>query len=284
MVVLASLSRWLNRINAFLLAAWLGMVTAHWPGRAGMPPWRVPPLDKPAWVAGLDTLGDRWFGDEPGPARPGDAGAVQPAAASPASGAAADRRSGAGDASTKDRQGGAKGAGSGGAATAAGKPSSSGLSSIPPGRRWSRPVETEAVVTSLFGPRDGRWHHGVDLAVPAGTPVRAVWSGVVRQAGWRGEYGLAVEVAHPGGWATLYGHLSSVAVEPGQRVDKGQALGRVGATGNATGPHLHLEVRGEGGFFDPLAWLDPRWYRPAPALSDDLGAGDAGSGGARGGP
>lgn len=110
-------------------------------------------------------------------------------------------------------------------------------------------------MTSPFGPRGSGWHHGVDLAAPAGTPVLAVWDGVVRQAGWRGVYGLTVEVEHPGGWRSLYGHLSELAVVAGQRVGRGAMLGRVGDTGNATGPHLHLEVRTANGFHDPLKGL-----------------------------
>ncbi|WP_203530668.1 M23 family metallopeptidase [Thermaerobacter sp. PB12/4term] len=281
---MANLSRWLNRINALLLAAWLGMVMAWGPGRAGPALGRPQSPDKPAWVAGLDALADRWLGSrsglqdpggpqphgEGGAGRAGAGGAVQEAQAAGSPGPAA---GGAGSSATA-------GAAQAPGATAGSQP---GPPAIPPGRRWHPPVEGVATITSLFGPRDGRWHHGVDLAVPAGTPVRAVWAGQVRQAGWRGDYGLAVEVAHPGGWSTLYGHLESLAVERGQQVARGQLLGWVGATGNATGPHLHLEVRGGRGFFDPLAWLDPRWYRPSPALPGNREAGSGAGAGARGG-
>ncbi|HEY8414526.1 MAG TPA: M23 family metallopeptidase [Thermaerobacter sp.] len=124
---------------------------------------------------------------------------------------------------------------------------------------WSWPLAGEGSVSSPFGPRDGGLHHGVDLAAPPGTPVRAVLEGTVRRAGPRGPYGLAVEIEHSSGWRTLYAHLSEIRVSPGQRVDKGAAIGAVGATGNATGPHLHLEVRRGGRWYDPLRYL----VRPA---------------------
>ncbi|HEY8394233.1 MAG TPA: M23 family metallopeptidase [Thermaerobacter sp.] len=120
---------------------------------------------------------------------------------------------------------------------------------------WARPLGGGSRVSSPFGPRDGRMHHGVDLAAPPGTPVHAVLAGTVRRAGWRGAYGLAVEIEHKDGWRTLYAHLAEIRVTPGQRVDKGAVIGVVGATGNATGPHLHLEVRRGRTWYDPLRYL-----------------------------
>ncbi|PZN12540.1 MAG: hypothetical protein DIU69_03230 [Bacillota bacterium] len=154
---------------------------------------------------------------------------------------------------------------------------------------WAWPLAVGGRVTSPFGPRDGGLHHGVDLAAPQGTPVRAVLEGIVRRAGPRGLYGLAVEIEHPSGWSVLYAHLSEIGVSAGQRVDRGAVIGAVGATGNATGPHLHLEVRRGGRWYDPLRYLD----RPAAGGDGHATAGgkqvpqraDASPGdGGRGGP
>jgi len=103
-------------------------------------------------------------------------------------------------------------------------------------------------------PISGRWraHLGVDYAAPTGTPVRALGDGRVAQAGWMGGYGRAVTVEHGNGRLTLYAHLSRIDVKPGARVQQGQTLGAVGATGFATGPHLHFEFRIRGVHQDPL--------------------------------
>lgn len=120
--------------------------------------------------------------------------------------------------------------------------------------RW--PMDTGRI-SSWFGSR-GRWdwHEGVDIAAPVGTPVRAADRGVVILAGWYGAYGRTVMVDHGGGRrVTLYGHLSRVAVEVGQQVDKGQVVGYVGCTGRCTGPHLHFEIRIDGRAVDPLRFF-----------------------------
>jgi murein DD-endopeptidase MepM/ murein hydrolase activator NlpD len=116
-------------------------------------------------------------------------------------------------------------------------------------------------VTSGFGwrthPISGtrRFHAGIDIGAPAGAPVRAAGAGVVAAAGWRGGYGLTVEVDHGEGVTTLYAHLSSIAVRPGEPVATGQQLGAVGSTGASTGPHLHFEVRVQDSPVDPAGWL-----------------------------
>jgi murein DD-endopeptidase MepM/ murein hydrolase activator NlpD len=113
-------------------------------------------------------------------------------------------------------------------------------------------------VTSGFAMRMhpilNRWrqHNGVDYAAPKGTPVRAVGDGIVDFAGWQNGYGNVVEVKHANGKATLYAHLSRLDVRKGQRVEQGQHIGAVGATGWATGPHLHFEFRIDGAHQDPL--------------------------------
>ncbi|MDC2954094.1 transglycosylase family protein [Streptomyces gilvifuscus] len=102
------------------------------------------------------------------------------------------------------------------------------------------------------------YHTGVDFPVPTGTSVKAVAAGHVVSAGWGGSYGYQVVIRHSDGRYTQYGHLSAISVRAGQSVSPGQRIGRSGSTGNATGPHLHFEVRTGPGFgsdIDPLAYL-----------------------------
>ncbi|MBC8133793.1 MAG: peptidoglycan DD-metalloendopeptidase family protein [Deltaproteobacteria bacterium] len=109
--------------------------------------------------------------------------------------------------------------------------------------------EVTGEVTSGFGQRihpitgDLRFHTGIDLRAPAGAPIRAAAAGVVTDAGRRGGYGNTVEIDHGNGTTTLYAHASSVLVSKGQHVEPGQPVALVGQTGQATGPHLHFEVR-----------------------------------------
>nr|WP_241127998.1 M23 family metallopeptidase [Novosphingobium terrae] len=123
------------------------------------------------------------------------------------------------------------------------------------------PKAAPVVVTSGFGwrwhPVTGGWkaHAGVDLAARQGTPVVAASGGVVSYAGWMRGYGLLIEVDRGDGLATRYGHLSRVVVSRGQSVLQGQEIGAVGATGIATGPHLHYEVRVNGQPVDPSPLL-----------------------------
>ena len=111
------------------------------------------------------------------------------------------------------------------------------------------------VITSGFGWRWGRMHEGVDLAVPNGTPVVAAKAGVVIVAGWMGGYGNLVVVDHGGGIATAYGHNTNVTVGVGQYVEQGQLIAYSGSTGHSTGPHVHFEVRINGGAVDPMGYL-----------------------------
>lgn len=115
-------------------------------------------------------------------------------------------------------------------------------------------------VTSRFGrgryhPMLGRYqsHRGVDYAAPAGTPVRSTGEGRVERAGWWGDYGLVIEVRHAGDVRTRYAHLSAVenGIRPGDVVRQGETIGRVGATGLSTAPHLHYEFLLRGIATDP---------------------------------
>lgn len=115
-------------------------------------------------------------------------------------------------------------------------------------------------ITSPFG--GGRRHPGIDIDGVTGDPVEAAANGTVVQAGaapagYSG-YGNIVMIDHGGGIATLYAHLSRVDVAVGQPVEQGQQIGAIGATGMATGDHLHFEVRVENNPTDPMAWLPPR--------------------------
>jgi murein DD-endopeptidase MepM/ murein hydrolase activator NlpD len=115
-------------------------------------------------------------------------------------------------------------------------------------------------VTSGFGqradPLDGttKYHTGIDLRAPEGSPIRVGAEGTVRRAGPRGGYGNAVEIDHGAGLTTLYAHASQLLVKPGEKVTAGQEIARVGQTGRATGPHLHFEVRKDDRPVDPTRY------------------------------
>ncbi len=117
-------------------------------------------------------------------------------------------------------------------------------------------------VTSGFGPRvhpiDGgtKYHTGLDLRAPEGSPILAAQSGTVKSAGQRGGYGNAVEIDHGNGMTTLYAHASELLVPPGEKVAEGQAIGRSGMSGHTTGPHLHFEVRVNDRPVDPTRALN----------------------------
>lgn len=114
----------------------------------------------------------------------------------------------------------------------------------------------EAPLGNAFGPRGTRFHAGIDLLAGAGTAVGAAGPGRVAYAGRiAGGWGKLVVVAHARRVRTLYAHLSAVEVDVGERVDTGSQLGAVGASGNATGPHLHFEVRVGGAAVDPATAL-----------------------------
>jgi len=93
-----------------------------------------------------------------------------------------------------------------------------------------------------------RPHLGTDYAAPAGTPVQAIAAGRVVSAGWGGQGGNAVRLAHANGYETYYMHLSRILVRAGQHVEQGQRIGLVGMTGLATGPHLDFRLRQRGAF------------------------------------
>jgi len=98
------------------------------------------------------------------------------------------------------------------------------------------------------------YHPGIDIANDVGTPEVAADAGRVLFAGW-GSYGIYVEIDHGNGFHTVYGHMSAVTVKTGDVVSKGQEIGLMGATGRASGPHLHFEIRYQGAPQNPIDLL-----------------------------
>jgi murein DD-endopeptidase MepM/ murein hydrolase activator NlpD len=112
------------------------------------------------------------------------------------------------------------------------------------------------VLTSHFGTRNGRNHHGIDIGARRGTPVRAASGGTVKFSGWGPTgYGLMIIIKHPGNITTVYAHNSRNLVQKGSQVKRGQMIARIGKTGRATGPHLHFEVRNDTHAKNPLLYL-----------------------------
>ena len=153
---------------------------------------------------------------------------------------------------------------SGEALTSPGGQSYYNVTSRPAGRpnvgnaNFMFPLALPNAITSLFGWRihpiagDYRFHTGTDIGAPEGTPVLAAVAGQVITADFMGGYGLTVVVQHQdGNNLSLYGHLSEIFVQPGEQVEQGNVIGRVGTTGYSTGPHLHFEWR----HLTPNGWV-----------------------------
>ena len=129
-----------------------------------------------------------------------------------------------------------------------------------------KPVRT-AAFTSGFGVRSDPFqaraamHPGIDLAGPVGTPIYATADGTVLRSGWNaGGYGNLVEIDHGKGISTRYGHMSTMMVAAGQRIVRGQQIGRMGSTGRSTGSHLHYEVRIDGRAVNPIPFMKSNDY------------------------
>ncbi len=114
-------------------------------------------------------------------------------------------------------------------------------------------------IAAAYGWRINPWpefHRGLDLEADYGTPVHAAADGVIVSAGWDGGFGNKVDIDHENGYHTWYAHLSRFALAPGTRVRKGDVIAYVGATGEATGPHLHYQVMLGGQAIDPQPYLN----------------------------
>jgi murein DD-endopeptidase MepM/ murein hydrolase activator NlpD len=122
---------------------------------------------------------------------------------------------------------------------------------------WVKPVN--AAYGTPFGKKGSMWssgrHTGLDFPATVGTIIKAVDKGRVSMARGGGPYGNHVQISHGGGLSSLYAHMSSIGTAAGKNVGRGQTIGRVGATGNVTGPHLHLEARKNGKPVDPMPYL-----------------------------
>ena len=98
-------------------------------------------------------------------------------------------------------------------------------------------------------------HAGIDIAAATGTTIAAAADGRVIVAGYQGDCGKMVAIDHHGGLSTIYCHMSQIFVGVGQDVQRGQAIGAVGMTGDATGPHVHFQVMQDGHPVDPMSFL-----------------------------
>lgn len=131
------------------------------------------------------------------------------------------------------------------------------------GDLFKNPLHSSYYISSRFGwrvsPFDSSkrtYHGGIDMACPTGTPIYAASEGTVITAGWSNVYGNYVIVSHHSGYKTLYGHMSSILVTKGQYVYTTTKIGKVGSTGQSTGPHLHFTVYKNGNSIDPLSRVD----------------------------
>lgn len=119
---------------------------------------------------------------------------------------------------------------------------------------FTKPV-SEGVITSLYGMRRGKLHTGIDIANKLNTEIYASQSGEVIFAGYSGNYGNLVKIKHKDGYESYYAHCNKILVKKGDIVEQGQHIAKMGMTGNATGPHLHFEIRLNGETLNPYEFI-----------------------------
>jgi murein DD-endopeptidase MepM/ murein hydrolase activator NlpD len=122
-------------------------------------------------------------------------------------------------------------------------------------RGWPVPYDIAGISSDFGAQRGSSRHQGIDLTAPKGTKVRATADGRVSFAGKAGDFGRLVIIEHAGRYETRYAHLKSITVEKGHKLKRGTVIGTVGKSGNATGFHLHYEVRLQGTSVNPRSYL-----------------------------
>ena len=139
-------------------------------------------------------------------------------------------------------------------------PSDNSGSSTPVSGGWKVPINYTAM-TSAFGWRihpiygTRKFHYGVDLAAPTGTPIYATRSGTVSTASYNGSAGYYVQINHGDGFRSIYMHMTHYVVSAGQNVSQGQVIGYCGSTGGSTGPHLHFGISYNGSYVNPANYI-----------------------------
>ncbi|MDD7796266.1 peptidoglycan DD-metalloendopeptidase family protein [Clostridium sp. 'White wine YQ'] len=126
-------------------------------------------------------------------------------------------------------------------------PISSGVAFLDPPSRGG--------ITSSYGARWGSKHHGIDIAGNTGDPIEAAFDGTVADTGYNSIYGKMIVIDHGKGVETVYGHCSKILVSAGEKIKKGDLIGRIGTTGRSTGPHLHFELRVNGEAINPIKYV-----------------------------
>jgi lipoprotein NlpD len=142
-------------------------------------------------------------------------------------------------------------------------PASRGPIAPPDGALDNFIVPLRGSINSLFGPRNGSFHDGIDIGAPEGTPILAVADGEVVYSSQLRGYGNLVIVRHGSGIVSVYAHNQSNLVREGQKIERGEVIAKVGSTGRVTGPHLHFEIRKNNAAQDPLLYMPQLCCLPA---------------------